>query len=227
MGEVLQQTFIPDEIDVVAIVTLVGGTVGGYISFAGAHRLLDAGIKGQKNLPQINRSAVSGIVVTGIMRSVLFLAVLGVLIQGAVLDISNPAASVFKSGAGEIGYKIFGLVLWSAAITSIIGCAYTSISFLRTFHPFIEKNQRSFITAFIILSCLFFLGIGNPVKLLVSAGAINGFILPISLAVVLLASRKKTIVGKYLHPVWMQITGWIVVALMSWMSVYVCISFFK
>jgi len=227
MGDVLHRTFIPETINLVSIVTLVGGTVGGYISFAGAHRLLDAGIKGQDNLPQINRSAVSGIVVTGIMRSVLFLAVLGVVVKGVVLDAGNPAASVFQSGAGEIGYKIFGLVLWSAAITSIIGCAYTSVSFLRTFHPFIEKKQRSFITVFIILSCVIFLGIGNPVKLLVSAGAINGFILPLSLAVILLASRKKTIVGAYIHPMWMQIAGWIVVALMSWMSVYVCISFFK
>src|SRR4051812_23773806 len=65
--EALQKTFAPDAIDAKTIITLVGGTVGGYISFAGAHRLADAGIKGQNNLTQINRSAVTGIVITGTM----------------------------------------------------------------------------------------------------------------------------------------------------------------
>ncbi|MCI0750717.1 MAG: divalent metal cation transporter [Flammeovirgaceae bacterium] len=225
--EVAHRSFIPMEIDFTAIVTLVGGTVGGYISFAGAHRLLDAGIKGESNLSEVNRSAVSGIVVTGVMRSVLFLAVLGVVIGGGLLDPKNPAASVFQLAVGEIGYRIFGLVLWCAAITSIIGCAYTSISFLRSIHPVLEKQQRLLITLFIIISTIIFVFIGNPVKLLVSAGAINGFILPISLSVILIASRKSSIVKSYRHPIWMQGAGWIVVALMSWMSVFVLVTYFK
>lgn len=40
IGEALYRTVWPETIDLVKIVTLVGGTVGGYISFAGAHRLL-------------------------------------------------------------------------------------------------------------------------------------------------------------------------------------------
>ena len=75
------------------IVTLVGGTVGGYISFAGAHRLLDAGISGKEALPQVTRSSVSGILITSVMRFVLFFAVLGVVWQGAILDSGNPAGS--------------------------------------------------------------------------------------------------------------------------------------
>lgn len=45
MAEAIHKTFLPDRIDFMSIVTIVGGTVGGYITFAGAHRLLDAGIK--------------------------------------------------------------------------------------------------------------------------------------------------------------------------------------
>jgi Mn2+/Fe2+ NRAMP family transporter len=33
----------------------VGGTVGGYITFAGGHRLLDAGIKGLDALQEVTR----------------------------------------------------------------------------------------------------------------------------------------------------------------------------
>lgn len=216
--EAVSNTFLPAQLDVLAIITLVGGTVGGYISFAGAHRLLDAGIAGNENLPQVSRSAVSGIVITGVMRIVLFLAVFGVVAGGGILAKENPAASVFQLAAGNVGYKFFGVVMWCAAITSVVGCAYTSVSFLRSLHPFIEKFQRAFITAFILISTVVFVGVGNPVQLLVSAGAINGLILPIALTVILLASRKQKLIGTYQHPLWMQIFGWLVVVAMSAMS---------
>ena len=216
--ETVHRTFIPEKIDVMTIVTLVGGTVGGYISFAGAHRLLDAGIKGQENLPQINRSAVSGIVITGVMRTVLFLAALGVVAGGGILGDKNPAAAVFQIAAGNIGYKFFGVVMWSAAITSVVGCAYTSVSFLRSL-PMIEKYQRYVISLFIIISTLGFLYLGNPVKLLLAAGTLNGFILPIALAVILIAAHQKKIMSNYQHPRWMHIAGWCVVGVMSWMAV--------
>lgn len=216
--DALHHSFVPEKIDVITIVTLVGGTVGGYISFAGAHRLLDAGIKGQENLSQINRSAVSGIVITGVMRSFLFLAALGVVVGGGVLASQNPAASVFQIAAGDIGYKFFGVVMWCAAITSVVGCAYTSVSFLRTLHPTFEKYERHLISAFILFSTLIFLILGNPVKLLVAAGTINGFILPVALAIILIASRKTKIVGTYKHSLWIQLAGWCVVIIMSWMA---------
>ncbi|WP_240966102.1 NRAMP family divalent metal transporter [Pseudoflavitalea sp. G-6-1-2] len=219
-GEALYRTFVPVTIDTTAIVTLVGGTVGGYISFAGAHRLLDAGIKGQEKLPQVTRSSVNAILLASAMRILLFLASLGVIVGGGILNKSNPAASVFQLAAGQTGYIIFGIVLWAAAITSVVGSAYTSVSFLRTLHPFFDKNHRIIITLFIIFSTLVFVMMGQPpVKLLVLAGALNGLILPIALALMLLAVRQKKLVGGYRHPIWMSAMGWIVVILMSWMSI--------
>jgi Mn2+/Fe2+ NRAMP family transporter len=220
IGEALKNALWPQQFDSIAIVTLVGGTVGGYISFAGAHRLLDAGISGEKNLSQVSKSAVSGIVITGVMRVILFLAVLGVVMSGVALAKQNPAASVFQIAAGNVGYKFFGVVMWCAAITSVVGCAYTSISFIRSLHATVEKYNRQYIAAFIVISTFSFLIIGNPVKLLVSAGAVNGLILPLALAVILLASRKATLMGKYKHPVWMQVFAWCVVVVMTAMSIY-------
>ena len=132
MKEAIYRSFWPEKIDVKMIVALVGGTVGGYISFAGAHRLLDAGIKGPDTVPQVTRGSVTGIVITSLMRYMLFLAALGVVIHKGALSISNPASSVFKLAAGQIGYKFFGIVMWSAAITSVVGASYTSISFWKT-----------------------------------------------------------------------------------------------
>jgi Mn2+/Fe2+ NRAMP family transporter len=111
------------EFDFLPAVTLLGGTVGGYITFSGAHRLLDAGVKGIESLPQTSRSAVSGILIAALMRVLLFLAVLGVVVKGTALDPANPPASAFAAGAGQLGYKLFGVVLWSAAALSALDVA--------------------------------------------------------------------------------------------------------
>lgn len=218
VGEALYRTVWPEKIDMLKIITLVGGTVGGYISFAGAHRLLDAGIRGKESLPQVTRSSVNGIVITSVMRFVLFFAALGVVWHGGKLGTSNPAAAVFQLAAGNIGYRFFGFVMWCAAITSVVGASYTSVSFFKTLHPSIEMNQRIIISVFILISTLVFTLMGSPVTLLIMAGAVNGLILPVALAVILLAANKRSIVGAYRHPVWMQVAGWLVVAAMSYMG---------
>jgi Mn2+/Fe2+ NRAMP family transporter len=218
VGEALYRTFWPEKINMMKIVTLVGGTVGGYISFAGAHRLLDAGIKGKNALPQVTRSSLSGIFITATMRFILFLAALGVVSGGAVLATGNPAASVFQIAAGDIGYKFFGVVIWCAAITSVVGASYTSVSFWKTLVPAVSKNEKLIISGFIVLSTIVFVIEGNPVNLLIKAGAINGIILPVGLAVILMAGTRSALMKEYKHPVWLQVFGWLVVAVMGWMS---------
>jgi len=217
--EALQKTFWPDKIDIKAILTLVGGTVGGYISFAGAHRLLDAGLTGEASLPKVNQSAVSAILLASTMRILLFLGALGVVSRGIPLTENNPAASVFQIASGQTGYKIFGIVMWSAAITSVIGSAYTSISFLKTFHPSLSNLQKPMIILFIAISAVIFILNGQPVKTLVFVGTLNGFILPFSLGIILMAAYRKAIVRAYHHPWWMTVFGSLVVIATLWMSI--------
>lgn len=228
VGSAIKNTFVPDagvQALIPAIITLLGGTVGGYITFAGAHRLIDAGITGEKNLKEINKSSVMGIGIATIVRIFLFLAVLGVVVKGASLDPANPAADAFKQGAGQLGYRFAGLVLLCAAITSIIGAAYTSVSFLKTFHPAIEKNENWVIIGFIAVSTLVMLLLGNPATLLVVAGALNGLILPITLGICLIASKKKSIMGEnYHHPTWLLVLGIIVVIISAYLGITTFVS---
>jgi Mn2+/Fe2+ NRAMP family transporter len=218
VGEAIIKSLAPETVDMMAIVTLVGGTVGGYITFAGGHRLLEAGLRGRSALPDATRSAVSGITLASVMRVLLFLATLGVVSQGLALDAANPPASVFRLAAGPLGYRLFGVVMWSAAITSVIGSAYTSVSFIETFSPVLERNRRWVIIGFILLSTFVFLGVGRPVKILILAGALNGLILPLALGTMLVAAYRKRIVGDYRHPVWMTIFGACVVLVMAYMG---------
>jgi Mn2+/Fe2+ NRAMP family transporter len=202
VGAALVNAVLPAEVDVLAITALIGGTVGGYITYAGAHRLLDVGVRGPSQVREISRASVSGVLLTGLMRVLLFLAVLGVVAGGVTLDPANPAASAFAAAAGEVGRRLFGLVLWAAAITSVIGASYTSVSFLATTRPQFERHRSALVVAFIVASTIVFLAAGAaPVPLLIFAGAFNGLILPVGVAILLWAAwRRRDLLGGYAYP---------------------------
>ena len=218
-----REMVLPSRVDFLSIVTIVGGTVGGYITFAGAHRLIDAGITGRGHLGDVTRSASLAIGVATIMRVILFLGALGVVAKGVQLAASNPPADVFRQAAGEAGYRLFGVVMWAAAITSVVGSAYTSVSFLRSLAPVIERNWRAVTIAFIVVSTIVFLIVGRPVRTLVAVGALNALILPLSLGAMLVAANKRAVVGDYRHPVWLTASGWIVALAMAAMGAYALI----
>lgn len=223
VGQAIKETFIPSTGAVAlfpAILTLLGGTVGGYITFAGAHRLIDGGITKKENLKEVNKSSIMGIGIATIVRIFLFLAILGVVAKGLTLDPANPAADAFSQGAGELGYRFFGLVLLCAAVTSIVGAAYTSVSFMKTLSKTVAKYEKWVTIAFIAISTLIMTILGQPATLLVLAGALNGLILPVTLGVCLVASQKKSIMGEdYHHPKWLLILGILVVLLAAYLGV--------
>lgn len=211
VGTALRNAVWPDEVDFLTITTLVGGTVGGYIVYAGAHRLLDSGVSGPEHVRAITRGSVTGIVVTGIMRVVLFLAILGVVASGADLGEENQAAAAFQEAAGEVGLRVFGVILWAAAITSVIGASYTSVSFLTARDRTSDRTRTLLVVAFIAVSTIVFVTAGTaPTTLLVFAGAFNGLLLPIGIAVLLyVATRRADLLGGYRYPRWLLVIGWL------------------
>ena len=225
VGEALRQTVFPDQVDFATITTIVGGTVGGYITYAGAHRLLDKGMTGPENLGAVSRAALTGIAVTGVMRFVLFLAVLGVVAAGTRIDLSsggaNPAAQAFEAAAGATGLRIFGAILWAAAITSVVGAAYTSVSFLTVFKADLSERARDIATVvFIAVSLLLYLVITTPpAKMLVFVGGLNGLILPIGFSIVLYAAwARADLMGGHRYPRWLLSLGVLVCALTWYMG---------
>jgi len=224
VGLALRNAVLPDVIDVLAITTLVGGTVGGYITYAGAHRLLDAGVQGREAVAAISRASLQGVLITGLMRVLLFLAVLGVVAAGVKLDPVNPAASAFRAAAGDLGMRVFGLILWAAAITSVIGASYTSVSFIVGSHARLEARRNVLVVAFILASTAVFLVAGAaPVALLVFAGGFNGLILPIGVAVLLwVAFRRRDLLHGYRYPRVLGALGvgaWLVTIYLGWESI--------
>ncbi|GAA03718.1 NRAMP family divalent metal transporter [Photobacterium leiognathi] len=215
MGETLQAAVLPTDMSnlLLPTLTIVGGAVGGY--YTGAQRLVDVGLQGKDNVASIKKAAWAGISIAVVIRILLFLAVFGVIATGAVLDTSNPAADAFRQGAGEVGYFIFGLVLFVASITSVVGNSYMAISLIKTLFPVVARNEKAWCVGFIIITSLGTVTMNMPILLLMLAGLINSIILPVVLAMVLAATRRKDIVGDYKHPMYLTVTGVLIVVVMA------------
>ena len=211
VGRALRNVVLPEQVSFLAITTLIGGTIGGYIVYAGAHRLLDSGLSGPEHVTAISRGSILGIVITGIMRIVLFLAIFGVVAGGAVLDPANPAASAFGQAAGEVGLRVFGVVLWAAAITSVIGASYTTVTFVTSRTRTSERTRTILVCAFIAFTTLVYISVGTPpTTLLIFAGAFNGLLLPFGIAVLLwVATRRADLFQGYIYPKWLLVIGWL------------------
>ena len=228
IGEALKQTFVPDTLNFATITTIVGGTVGGYITYAGAHRYLDSGLTGPEHVTSVHRASFTGILVTGVMRYVLFLAILGVVASGVVLDTStsaaNPAGQAFGAVLGTAGLRIFGLIFWAAALTSVIGAAYTSATFISTFSKKLGTGRplQWATVVFIVFSLLVYLALGAaPAAILVFVGGFNGLILPIGMTIFMYVGvfRQKDILGGYQYPVWLLVVGILATALSWYMGI--------
>ncbi len=222
VGDAMKNMVLPEQVDFFVITTLIGGTIGGYITYAGAHRMVDSGITGPENARRISNSSVLGIVITGVMRFLLFLAILGVVAGGVQLAGENIAAQAFQAAAGEIGLRLFGLILWAASISSVIGAAYTSVSFITTDRT--SGRTRNILTvAFIAISATVFLLLGQaPSTLLIVAGAVNGLILPIGFTVILIVAWfRRDLLHGYAYPKWLALIGtlvWILTLVLGWLS---------
>ncbi|NAZ82712.1 hypothetical protein GTR02_12865 [Kineococcus sp. R8] len=227
VGDAFRQTFVPDTVNFATITTIVGGTVGGYITYAGAHRYLDSGQTGVAHVRDVHRASVTGILVTGVMRYVLFLAILGVVASGVALDLSgqaaNPAGQAFGAVLGDAGIRVFGAIFWAASITSVIGAAYTSSTFLSTFSRRLAGGWPLQLTtvAFIVVSLVVYLSIGTaPAALLVFVGGFNGLILPIGMTVFLYIGwfRQRDVLGGYAYPRWLLVVGTVALAISYFMA---------
>lgn len=233
VAEAAAQTFVPtlpegEGLSTFFFVTttLIGGTVGGYITYAGAHRIIASGHTGPKNARTLAKTSVMGIIVASVIRYLLFLAILGVVTTYSVTQIEqtgqdNVAASAFLLVLGEWGLRVFGIAFWVAAITSILGATYTSVSFITTQNTS-PRLRAGFFVGFLVLTGTIFLILGQaPATLLIMAGAFNGVVLPLGFAVILIAAwfKQGPLLGGYNYPKWLLIAGTVVWLLTIYMGV--------
>ena len=127
----------------------------------------------------------------------------------ALLDVVTSAnvACGFHASDPSIMYRVCA---WAAAITSVIGASYTTISFVTSRTRTRDRTRTLLVVGFIAVTTLAFLLIGAaPTTLLVFAGAFNGLLLPIGIAVILwVATRRSDLLNGYRYPHWLLVVGW-------------------
>ena len=144
--------------------------------------------------------------------------------RGLPLDPANPAASVFRHAAGTLGYRFFGAVMWAAAITSVVGSAYTSVTFLRTLRPSWINRTSPLIIGFIVISTAIFLVVGRPISILIAVGALNAVVLPVGLGAMLVAAHRAELMNGYRHPLGLTIAGSLAAFAMAGLGCYTLVT---
>ncbi|WHF21028.1 hypothetical protein QJS66_12205 [Kocuria rhizophila] len=108
VGEALKNTVVAAGGRLPAITTLIGGTVGGTSPTRGAHRMIHSGHRAD-SVRDTTRTSAPGILVTCVMRVLLFLAIFGEVASGVALAWGTPwPRTPSRAAAGEIGVRIFG-----------------------------------------------------------------------------------------------------------------------
>ncbi|HEY0645303.1 MAG TPA: hypothetical protein VGD39_17930, partial [Nocardioides sp.] len=99
-----------------------------------------------------------------------------------------------------------------------------SVSFLSGLLKGDHRRRNFAVVAFIAICAALFLALGKaPVTLLILAGALNGLILPVGLAVILwvAARRWQDLLGGYRYPKWLLAIGvlvWLLTLYLGWES---------
>ena len=186
---------------ILPVVTLIGTTCGGHAPYITTHRLLDEGICHEKNYYLYKRTQFLAALTSYTVRILLFLCAFGAVMEGAAVDMLNPAPSVFRAVIGLSGYRLYGLVLMLAGLMPIMGGTSTLCTLIEGYHPWI-RNHRNIVCVTIILVCTVTdVFAGSPVNLMTAACALNSIVLPAGLIICLFASRRESIMGKgYRHP---------------------------
>ena len=96
-----------------------------------------------------------------------------------MLKPNNPVETVFMSYFGSWGKMLFGIMIWAASVTSVVGATYTSLAFLKDLNPVFYTYKKQWALVFVAVSLLINFIFGMPVNLLIFAGYLNAFI-PVS-----------------------------------------------
>lgn len=205
----LAKTVLPmiDYDIVTTIAMMVALSIGGYISFAGAHRLIDVEITGEKYKTAVTRSAAYSVIIVTVTRLLLFFTILGLSRSNVILFKDNLLESAFSEVFGGLGSYALGILFICASLTSIVSVAYTTGTFIKSVNDIIKKYIDVVLLMLVLTSWFIFLLKGEEVVLLQITTILNGLILPVILGGILHSSRRSDIVGHYRHPLWLSIYG--------------------
>ena len=224
-GEVFSGMFMPSipTGSIIMVIALIGTTVVPYNFFLHATTVHER-FNGLEDLKLARWDTIVSITIGGIISAAILISA-GTLMLGQdinnVIDLAGPLVPIL----GETWAPIFisvGLFAagFSSALASPMGAAATVSSFFK-WEGGIKNTKFKVIFGIVILIGVVTSAIGfEPLEVILIAQALNGIILPIIAILIFVIINKKGLLGKHKNGPLMNVIGFLVVAVVSFLGIY-------
>ncbi|GAA6817669.1 Nramp family divalent metal transporter [Staphylococcus lloydii] len=207
---------------IITVIALIGTTVVPYNFFIHSTAVHER-FKDLTELKFARWDTIISIAVGGIISAAILISA-ATLIKGkevsSIIQLADPLKPIF----GEFAPFIISIGLFAAGLSSAIASptgAAATISSLLGWEKGMKSKKYKTVFAAIILIGIITSGLGfEPIQVLLVAQALNGIILPIVAILIFIIINKKQLMGKYANNLWLNILGFIVVLIVSFLGVY-------
>jgi Mn2+/Fe2+ NRAMP family transporter len=210
------------------VVALIGTTITPFMQLFVQSSVVEKGL-GEEDLKMARTDAIAGVVIANIVAAFIVISTASTLhASGTVLEDAADAAKALAPVAGEYASYLFAVGLFGASMLAMgvlpLATAY-SLSEALGFEKGLARSFREapiflgIFSVLIVLGAIVALVPGIPqIELLVFTQCINGLLLPVILAAVVLLSSDQNIMGKYRNTFWFNVTAWSVTVVVSLLS---------
>lgn len=247
-GEVLLRTVWPNITftaeTAAVVVAIFGTTISPYLFFwqaseevedmratPGAQALIIDGRDAQPELRRISWDTWSGMFYSNITSYFIILATAVTLHTAGITDITTAAqaASALKPLAGDFAFLLFAIGILGVGLIGVpvlAGSAAYALAETMGWEWGLERTvkQAKGFYSIIAISVLAALAIQyspiSPMKALFWSAVVNGIVAVPLLVVILLLVCKKSVMGDYVAPKYLQVLGWIATAVMTVAAVW-------
>ncbi|KKK35145.1 manganese transporter [Salinicoccus sediminis] len=224
IAEVLKGAFIPGTPNgsILMIIALIGTTVVPYNFFIHATTVSEKWDSAE-GLKESRWDTIVTITVGGIITAAILITA-GALIHGREVTSIVELAAPLEPLMGEFAPLFISIGLFAAGFSSAtaspMGAAVTVSSFMRWEGGF-DNTKYKIVFALVIGLGIVTSALGlEPLEVLLFAQALNGLILPIIAILIMIVINKKNFMGEHINPLWLNIVGWAVAAVVSFLGIY-------
>lgn len=224
IAEVLKGAFIPGipNGSILMIIALIGTTVVPYNFFIHATTVSEKWDSAE-GLKESRWDTIITITVGGIITAAILITA-GALIHGREVTSVVELAAPLEPLMGEFAPLFISIGLFAAGFSSAtaspMGAAVTVSSFMRWEGGF-DNTKYKIVFALVIGLGIVTSALGlEPLEVLLFAQALNGLILPIIAIIIMIVVNKKNFMGEHINPLWLNVVGWAVAAVVSFLGIY-------
>ena len=253
-GQVLYNTAVPhfsfNKEELLLIIAVLGTTISPYLFFWQTSQEVEEQILQGKTSVKLRQQETtpadiksmridvwSGMFLSNIVMFFIIAACGGVLYQHGITDIktTEQAANALRPFAGDATYFLFAAGIIGTGFLAIpVLAGSSSYALTETFRwkegLYRNLNQAYAFYGIIIISMLVGLGINfiglDPIKALIYAAIGNAIVAPIILALIVLMSSNRKIMGKWTNKPLTTGIGWVVTITMALASIYAIVALF-